>query len=125
MLGNEGTGGDEDFKETMSRVGEELDEAPEAHGVYAGGAFERIFRRALILIGIGVLLVIGMFAMIPFVTSTGWVPGILIVWLVAFMAVAIASVVNWRCPVCGGYLGKGFWGMFSVTHCMHCGARLK
>jgi hypothetical protein len=40
--------------------------------------------------------------------------------LLIVFACALFSLVNWRCPACGAYLGK----RFSPRFCASCGARL-
>jgi drug/metabolite transporter (DMT)-like permease len=39
----------------------------------------------------------------------------------AFVAYAIFSIVNWRCPACSRYLGKGM----NPSFCPRCGTRLR
>jgi hypothetical protein len=39
----------------------------------------------------------------------------------ALVGVVVFSLVNWRCPACRGYLGKGF----SPRFCPRCGVQLK
>lgn len=48
-----------------------------------------------------------------------------VIFMSVLMVLMVAFVANWRCPVCGGYLGRGFWGIFSVCHCLRCGAALR
>lgn len=129
VLGDDGTGGDEDFRDAVSRVHEEWGETPRTPGSFsqgtsAVGAFRRVYRRALYLAGLQALLLVLAFVTIS-IASSGLAVALAFFWMFAFIAALVGSVVNWRCPVCGGYLGKGFWGMFSVSHCIRCGARLK
>lgn len=51
---------------------------------------------------------------IPFIV---WVP----ILAVLIVAVLIFSSRNWRCPACGGYLGRGFHPAF----CPKCGVELR
>lgn len=39
---------------------------------------------------------------------------------VVVVLVLVASLINWRCPACKRYLGRGFVPKF----CRHCGASL-
>ncbi len=49
----------------------------------------------------------------------------LVIWAAVIVGLNVAWFVNWRCPICGAYLGGGFWGMFSVRNCIRCGSKLK
>ena len=48
------------------------------------------------------------------------VPGGL--WLILFIPVLIGSYINWRCPNCKAFLGRG--GGFSPRVCPNCGVSL-
>lgn len=48
-----------------------------------------------------------------------------IAWLAVAFGLLAITYDTWRCPVCGSYLGQGFWGIGDVVHCMSCGTRLK
>lgn len=52
-----------------------------------------------------------------------WIPGQLVlpVCLGVVVIGVIFTLVNWRCPVCKSYLGKGF----GPRYCQKCGAQLQ
>jgi len=125
MRGDAGVSGDDDFQDAVSRVQEDWANPPGRRNVSARTEFRRIYRRALSILGLEFLLVVAMLFAVPFASSSGAFPIAFLLWAIAFAALSIAYVVNWRCPVCGGYLGQGFWGIFSVSHCIRCGASLK
>jgi hypothetical protein len=52
-----------------------------------------------------------------------WLPTQLVlpVCFFVFIAGVIFSLINWRCPVCKGYLGKSF----APRYCQQCGAQLQ
>jgi hypothetical protein len=49
----------------------------------------------------------------------GLPPGI---WIIIFFIVLVPSYVNWRCPNCKSFLGRG--SGFSPDHCRNCGIPL-
>ena len=38
------------------------------------------------------------------------------------LIIAVLSRLNWRCPQCGAFLGRGF---FSPNYCKNCGVKLR
>lgn len=45
----------------------------------------------------------------------------LIVFMIFAFGVLIVSLINWRCPACRKYLGRGF----PPTYCPKCGVQLR
>jgi hypothetical protein len=41
-------------------------------------------------------------------------------FLAYVLGAVVFSLANWRCPACGGYLGRSFW----IKFCSKCGAPL-
>jgi hypothetical protein len=109
-----------------AKVGSDLTDREAARRRSAPKRFRVIFRRALFLMALfGVVLLAGIVGLILAASSSPFSWPWLIVWGAMVIAVNIAWFVNWRCPVCGEYLGGGYWGMFSVRHCLNCGADLE
>ncbi len=125
MREDAGASGDEDFREAASRIGEDWVAPHRANEISARAQFKVIFRRALYIIGVQVVLVIILLVFIPLAPSLETLQTGFVMWFVLFVVFWAAYIINWRCPICGGFLGQGFWGIFSVSHCMRCGARLE
>jgi hypothetical protein len=96
-----------------------------ARGRSSRDGFRTIFLRALLLLAVsGVVLLISIVWIIVADPSRPLSWAGLVIWAAAIIGLNVAWFLNWRCPICGGYLGGGYWGMFSVRHCLNCGAEL-
>lgn len=90
------------------------------------GRFRSVLRRASLILGSEVVVIL---VGVVFVVLWASVPGVpalavLMVWFVLVAALVFLWYVNWRCPACGSYLGKAPWDMFRVERCLTCGTRL-
>jgi len=109
-----------------AKAGSDVTERQDALRRSARERFRVIFRRALLLMALsGVIALVGLVGLILPAGSTPFTWAWILVSAAMIIAVNIAWFVNWRCPVCGAYLGGGYWGMFSVRHCLNCGADLE
>jgi hypothetical protein len=86
--------------------------------------FARRRRRQWILTAM--LVVVALSAVLAQDRRDGSIGGLaVVVWLPIFFAVVIAGVVvslrTWRCPACGGYLGKAM----RLNFCPRCGVALR
>ena len=123
---------DDRLQEALNRANEtEAAQAGSNGTVRQGGErsarhrFRAIFRRALVLMAL--LPIVALAGIVAFLVSGPSNPpplAELVIWGVVFFGLYAAWIVNWRCPVCGAYLGGGWWGFFSVRHCLKCGAEL-
>lgn len=54
--------------------------------------------------------------------DAAWIRGALVAVLLAIAAVS--NLVFWRCPACGGHLGKLYIGLPLPKFCPNCGVRM-
>lgn len=112
--------------ETETANTESAGRATQGRERFARERFRAIFRRALVLMAL--LPIVGLGGIVAlFIGGPSNPPPLagLVIWGAVFAGVYAAWFVNWRCPVCGAYLGGGFWGFLSVRHCLWCGSELK
>lgn len=124
MREDPGLSADSDYREAVFEAAEGHHGVPRPSGPVVLRRFRVIYRRALYLIALEVLLAFVAAVLLAFVPFSEFLLAYLL-WASGFIAVAILYVVNWRCPACRGFLGGGFWGLFSVSHCLRCGVALK
>lgn len=75
--------------------------------------FQRRFARQIIVPLVAILLLLILLLVEPKVVGPLSIPGLI--------ALGIFTFVNWRCPGCNRYLGRGL----SPSYCPGCGTRLK
>ena len=54
-------------------------------------------------------------------SSSGWSAPVVIGIVVVAIGMLVFSLWNWRCPACGGYLGRSI----APRYCQGCGAQLR
>jgi len=94
----------------------------ERGGVYVQ---EEFLRRRRKVYGAIVLLVLcggGLVLSWLYAPGASWIRGVLVL---ALLTIAVVSnLVFWRCPACGGHLGKLYIGLQYPKFCPNCGVRL-
>lgn len=48
----------------------------------------------------------------------------IILFIAIFILAAFVNIKVWRCPSCGGHLGKLYLGLKQPKHCPNCGIKL-